>query len=301
MTDARSPRYAGSMGPRRLAMVGWLSASAVGCFLPSYSASESGDGSGGTGAASTGGSGTGASSTTGGGAGEAGGPGVGGMGGNGAAGNAGGTGGDGGGAGGRKILAPVDCNGNGKTDQYFDDFDDGMLAMFWTSYGAGMKTEASGALVIDPVDNAPSDSYGGIDIPVASLRDCQISTKVTEVLTAPAGQTTLYYWLDASNYMQMTAGSGTMTARLIDGGIDTGDVVIGWSLAAQPWWRIRESSGQVFFELSQDGELWVTVAPPKSTPSFIDVGQAGLSAGTYAPESAPGVARYDAFNLLPAL
>lgn len=64
------------------------------------------------------------------------------------------------------------------------------------------------------------------------------------------------------------------------------------------WWRIRESSGAIYWETSPNGSTW-TVQRIKTAVNSLSSVRLTIYAGFYGTEPSPGTAIFDNFNLLP--
>jgi len=181
---------------------------------------------------------------------------------------------------------------------FADDFDEDGLASRWVTWGSSeVQTEQSGgALTITPATDYPSRAYGGVHANGhASLIGQAVEVEVLST-TDPgsAAETSLALAWDTENALFISQLHGSLYCGLREEGISD-PIQVGYSAPDQRWWRIRETAGEVHFEVSPMGTSWETLGSI-DTPWFASHATIYLQAGTTTSISAPGQARFGAVN-----
>ena len=102
-----------------------------------------------------------------------------------------------------------------------------------------------------------------------------------------------------NNNLEIMQEAGLLYFRQRVSGTTTNLYSIPYSQLNHQWWRIRESSGTIFWETSPDGFNW-KVQYSKTTPIAIGALYVDIGAGTYQVEVLPGGVAFDNFNLYPS-
>jgi len=225
--------------------------------------------------------------------------GIGAMGGSGGIGGAGGAGGIGGsgGIGGAGGIGGTPC-----TLPIQDNFDDGIIGPQWNSpYESGVTvTETGGELVITPPTTASVPIFGGLE----SLQDydvtgCQVSARVTEVPNEDTNAYAVLYLKTNNDSLEIIKDASELVFKTVIGGNHDPLAAVTYDPTQHAYWRLRESSGVVYWETSANGQSWTTQAS-KDSPLPITAVTIGLGGGAYQAESNPiGKVRFDDLNVLP--
>jgi hypothetical protein len=103
------------------------------------------------------------------------------------------------------------------------------------------------------------------------------------------------------NYkLYFTANSFQFTARKIIAGVNSAIASIGYNNSAMRFWRIRETSGTVYFEYSDTGATWTTLTS-LATPFAMTAVYAEMQVGNYSVEATSSTGTFDNFNVTSAL
>jgi hypothetical protein len=203
----------------------------------------------------------------------------------------------GGGAGG----APTTCAPNGTTE-LTDDFDDMSIGAVWTPYVDGnvAMTQAGGELVIDVL--AGEIGFAAL-LSTASydLTGCQVSVEVTSVTTGK-GYNGLAVSTDLafSSYVEIVQYSDALHFNAWMGGVKTELAAVSYDPNQHAWWRLRESGGMLYWEVSPDGQAFASLGSTPA-PFSLSAVHVVLTAGSSGPAPVPaaGSAHYDNLNLPP--
>lgn len=173
-----------------------------------------------------------------------------------------------------------------------DDFSSAFINPFhWQ--GSGGVTQSGGQLSL-PCASSPAglvSTYG------YDLTGQHVAVHVTGVPTDTNGgtYTALSFYVDDDNQLVVEKLGGQLhAASIVAGVVDSSDTT--WNAVSMAWWRVRETSGQVFLETSPDGTTW-TARKTVTTPAYATSGRARLSCGFTGTEPSPGSATMDDFNL----
>jgi hypothetical protein len=163
--------------------------------------------------------------------------------------------------------------------------------------GFGQSQEVNQRVELRPLPNRSGASFSGYSSrDTHDLTDSSIEVEVVQVLNQVNGTSTL---LSAGpnddNRVMIAVKSGQLTCLQMIGGVATTLAVFPYDAAAHRWWRLRESQGTTWWEVSPEGERW-TALFGKPNPVSFTACQIVLGAGTFVPIPNPGVAIFDSFN-----
>ncbi|HSX31297.1 MAG TPA: kelch repeat-containing protein, partial [Candidatus Saccharimonadales bacterium] len=105
--------------------------------------------------------------------------------------------------------------------------------------------------------------------------------------------------LDDSNGLSISISGALLIAQKQVGGTYTQLGSVPYSVAAQRWWRIRESGGTVYFDFSSDGLIWTLFASVVA-PFSLGALTAQLAVGTDVTNASTDTAIFDNLNIPPA-
>lgn len=189
--------------------------------------------------------------------------------------------------GGSADAAPLPQGRCGTPGMFVDGFD--QKAPYWNELGTS-STLSGGRLVV-----APSRSFfdGFESRWVVDLIDAQTAVEVTRH-PAPGETIALTYALleDNNNYMRFGVTDTEITGEVVVSGVADG-ATAPLDRAAHRHLRMREASGQVFFETSPDGATW-SVLHQTTTPAF--AGRANVLLGGEQVGGTAGTIEFDNFN-----
>ena len=180
-----------------------------------------------------------------------------------------------------------------------DNFDDNSInSTLWvTQIDAGSSiAETGGQIVLTPPS---SPATGGVLINSQNSFDLTGSTCTVEVVQAltTSANTSQMFWGQNGTAQIMLAfqlTNASLDLWYVSGG--TPDIIsIPRNDRQQRWWRFRESSGTVYWEVSPNRATWTTLRTI-ATPSGANQLQVALSAATNAAVTTPGSAIFDNFN-----
>ena len=177
-----------------------------------------------------------------------------------------------------------------------DDFNDNSLdATKWSPWVGGTITEASAKLQIQ---STTTGSYKGMDSAVKwSLTGSSIFAEVPHVLTGLSSSTTyMRIQLDDSNGLSISTNGTSLIAQKQVSSTYTQLGSAAYSAVAHRWWRIRESSGAVYFDFSADGLAWTSFATV-TTPFSLGALTAQLAIGTDVTNASTDTAIFDNLNI----
>lgn len=149
-----------------------------------------------------------------------------------------------------------------------DDFDDNSIGAPWVANSYGGISETGGRGRIPTV----AATYAGYE--TAWVYSLLSSSVYAQVPTVPAASTATAAYIDmlilsGTDGTQLAtafdAVAGTITFSSQVGFTDAAQVVLTYSPSAHAWWRIRHSSGTVFWDTAPDGINWTnqkSVAAP---------------------------------------
>lgn len=103
---------------------------------------------------------------------------------------------------------------------------------------------------------------------------------------------------DFDNYFIIALENGTLYFREVVAGTPTTLSSVSWNATTHKWWRIRESSGTVYYDTSEDGIVWTNRTSVVYTVDATAV-KPSIGAGTYQTETSPGTFQFDKFNIQP--
>lgn len=209
-----------------------------------------------------------------------------------------GGGGTGGGTGGSGGSEPLPCGG---TDVLSDAFDDGVPGALWYWYAQPGITisEVNGDALVSLPPNSASSAYSSLQTKrLYDLRKNQISVEVKEVGDpATTAQTFLTIARDSDNFIEMSQQGGTMffSKRVAGSSVDVGTVL--FNAQTHKFWRIRDDGATTYWELSADGQTYISHAQLPTAQLFpLDAVDIAIGAQLEGGEVNPGQARFDNIN-----
>lgn len=169
----------------------------------------------------------------------------------------------------------------------------------WNEFGS--VAETTGKLVV--TSTISSAVYGGYTS--ATKYDLTGSYAYSKVIDA--GNQSLASWqaipillaVDANNSLSWYINTGNIHAQKQIAGVYTdikGDVA--YDSAVHKYFRIRESSGTVYWDYSTNGKSWTNYTSA-TNPFAVTSLEIDIIAGTYAGELSQTSANFDNFNLVP--
>jgi len=189
-----------------------------------------------------------------------------------------------------------------KAQTLVDNFNDNSTdASRWGSYGP--IQEVNQRLEVRPTSDTPQ--YGGYVSSVTyDLTDSFMHVEVAQILVGTQSQTEFSVNNDAGNKVYFAAAVGKLQCGAWFPSVNNGfATIIPYDPECHRWWRLRESGGVLFWEVSADGQVWAAVfsrstAATSTTPalSYLNSVYLRMQAGTNARDAHPGVALFDSFN-----
>lgn len=174
-------------------------------------------------------------------------------------------------------------------------FDTTIPAFFNDNFGG--PTVSGGQLVLPTIP-----AYSGVA--TLSKYDLGGSAVSVQVVTNPGVSGTREFFfqmnLDATNKVQMYDSGGSFVGRVQLAGVNTTAVLPAYNATSHAWWRIRESSGTVFFEAAPDGVTWSVLGQVTNPGLSLGAMTLSMSAGYYGTETSPPSAVIDNLNVTPA-
>lgn len=174
-----------------------------------------------------------------------------------------------------------------------DDFNDNTTnTNLWSDVGDPPVTtvEANGQVEVTPGTN--STGYGGRQsVATYDLTGNAVSMRVIHPCnTTNNTETQMVLAVDDDNQILFVVTNNSIVCRTRTAGVNS-DTFPAWSTNYK-YWRIRESGGTIFFEVSSDNQEWTTLR--STTVSFsIKALQIRLQAGTYDNQPSPGSFVFD--------
>ncbi len=195
-----------------------------------------------------------------------------------------------------------DVCGTGSVAEVFDDFNDNEKGPNWAAYAdrTASVQEVNGQVEmgVDGSANAFA-GYAWID-GTRSLVGCRVSVHMKQVAST-TGDALTYFTLkdEVSGLGEIRMGhvgqSLEMAIQLAEGNTMK---AVPYDPVLHGWWRIREVSGTVSFETSEDGEEWLPLFDAK-TPSFASNVGVNVGMGVVFPPTEGGFAVVDNLNVAP--
>lgn len=162
----------------------------------------------------------------------------------------------------------------------------------------GTVTQGGGSLNLSPSPNVGTTQLLLSSVGTYSLSSSAGYVKVPAVLNAGSLDEDYTLFLDINNALQWLYGSGTLKAIAWKAGTQMVLASLPYSASTHLWWRIRETSGTVYWETSPDGLSWTPQAS-YSTASLFDLSSLKVYffAETWGSgASTPGTAKFANFN-----
>jgi hypothetical protein len=162
-------------------------------------------------------------------------------------------------------------------------------------------SQDNGTLTIRPLAASAGLTFAGYDS--AQVWDLSGRSAAVQVLTttdaSSAAMTILALSLDSSNWYRFAFESGELHLQQRVHGVKT-TLSLPYSASAHAWWRIRHlpPTDEIRWETSADGVTWTTHRTETRRLDIVGM-IVELQAGTYQPETNPGVATFARFALQP--
>lgn len=168
----------------------------------------------------------------------------------------------------------------------------------FTGGGATMGYSSAGAECIYPASST-SATDGEVDSILAY--DLTASYAYLQVLAIPSALTNADALmtlkdLSTSDQLRWVVEAGTLYAQYYNGTFNTVFSAT-FDPVAHAWWRIRESSGTIFWDTAPDGLTW-TNQGSLATPFAVTALTAEVGGVCYENETSPGVFQWNNFNTL---
>jgi hypothetical protein len=136
----------------------------------------------------------------------------------------------------------------------------------------------------------------------STAQDLTDSYAFIETTTVPNQSTNAQAFLkleeDSNNYFFILLENGTLYFQEVVAGTPTTLSSVSWNATTYKWWRIRELSGTVYYDTSEDGIVWTNRTSVVATVDATVV-KPSIGAGTYQTETSPGTFQFDKFNMQP--
>lgn len=182
-----------------------------------------------------------------------------------------------------------------------DNFDDNSLnTSIWSEWTAGDLSETSQTLRMTSTTSA---SYKGGD--VLGAYDLSGSSVHVEVVNALSSSLTdagtyLQIVLDGSNYLTMYKFGNNLIANKDVAGTITSVATTTYNSSTHRWWRIRESSGTIYYDYSSDGSSWSNLGTTTVSWTYTGGVYPSLFIGTDSANGSTETAIFDNFNVTPS-
>lgn len=187
-----------------------------------------------------------------------------------------------------------------KIENFYDDFNDNALSVTnWNPWVGGTINEIGQTLQIQSSTTA---TYKGMDsVSKWSLTGSYVEVEVPHVLTGLSSATTyMRVQADDNNGITISTDGTSIYARKQVAGSYTTLASTNYSATTHRWWRFREASGTIYYELSPDGFTWLSFTT-LATPFTLDSLTAQLAVGTDVANASTDTAVFDNFNVSPPI
>jgi hypothetical protein len=185
-----------------------------------------------------------------------------------------------------------------KAHLFSDNFNDNTSdTAKWNAFG--QTQEVNQRVEIRPQPSRSGATFSGYSSKVTHdlLGSCA-AVEVVQVLNQVHGTLTLFTaGPDEGNKLVILVGTGQLRCSEMVGGKETILASCAYDPVAHRWWRLRETHGTTWWEVSPDGERW-TALFSKANPVGLNLAacQFVVFAGTFLPVANPGMAVFDSFN-----
>lgn len=115
---------------------------------------------------------------------------------------------------------------------------------------------------------------------------------------AADSQVQLAVQLSASNVAYVSYYEGTMYGTIVQGGTQTNSSGIAYSATTHAWWRVREQSGTIYYEVGPDGLKWSQIW---STTYTINLTSVEVYVYCVTNSGSSGTTYLKNFNIIPAV
>lgn len=152
---------------------------------------------------------------------------------------------------GRTYTQPVAST---KTVTFGQDTSPAGFALYGDTYLSDYCTGLTYGSLVLPCRNDKSYAFTGS---VWNLQGSSVDTRIPEVPPVGNGSNESRYQLryDSSNYFQMGTLNGNLVSKMCQAGTITSSSTT-YSSTSHAYWRIRESSGTIYFDTSPDRSTW---------------------------------------------
>jgi hypothetical protein len=162
----------------------------------------------------------------------------------------------------------------------------------------GVASE-NGTLGLSPNANSSSSSVYVLSTAHYTFNSSSLAARCAGVLNSGSLDQRMDVYLDGTHTLTWLYQSGLLKAKYMNGGSWVTLASLTYSAATHAWWRIREAGGQIYWETSADGGLWVTQGTASTSSVFsLSSIRVRLYAESYGSGSpSPGSARYADLNM----
>lgn len=187
-----------------------------------------------------------------------------------------------------------------KASKLFDNFNNNVEdAVKWpNSYDATFATraETGGTVVITLTTVTPGSNYSGYKSGLYDLVNSYMQVKIpTMVNTDTDAECFLRASIDSNNFVEIKQKGNLIRFSKNVAGVTADVASETYNATNDLYWRIRESQGTTYWDVSSDGDTWVNKAS-QANPINLDAVYLEFGAGTFQSEVLPGTAVFDDFN-----
>lgn len=163
------------------------------------------------------------------------------------------------------------------TPVVIDDFEDGVLDPIWVPYNdsnpQGTQWSETGGEMQFRLAMNVANSYAGIGAKELDIRGKALWMEVVVGPPTMTGAHCYMSWDDGVMEYQRIAADAGDTVVIID---NTQVATASLAFPATRWWRMRETGGEILFEVGPDGRAWTelyrTATPPWSATTNVNIG-----------------------------
>lgn len=197
------------------------------------------------------------------------------------------------------IIIELDASVPSLMSAFSDNFNGPSIdgTKWFTELGGGTITVSGGVLTITTKASTVNDGNTLQSDDSYNLVGSYAMVEVKSVLNGDQATTfTLDIFGDGNNRLYMSQQNGTLTAEKVVNGTFTSVASIAYNATTMKWWRIRESSGTIFYDYSADGKTWTNLGSVTSPFSVISM-TVGFETFEATSNATPGSAIFDNFNV----
>lgn len=156
--------------------------------------------------------------------------------------------------------------------------------------------ETGGQLVITLAVSTAGVNYVGYFSGAYDLTDSYAYMEVVDAgNVATTANAILELQLDSSNFVRFVQENGTLFAQKMIAGVRSNVSTVTYNSSAHRWWRIRESAGTTYWDVSPNGKNWSNFTFT-ANPITVTALYANIGGGTYESVASPGTVTIDNFN-----